>query len=232
MIESPNATMAPASLPASTSTASRKNHCRTVVGNAVPSTSPVKFPAVDRYPVAACGCDVLGGVSAGRYRVTTRSLRDGSASGTGSLVAVDPAGMLTAGWPPKVSVRAVSGRMRAPVSRVPIVAAPISSGAAPHPFVSLTRTPSPPRLVWTTIRRDWLLNRVEAGSPSSVAGPKHSGLVLQVPTQCSCGSEYATKPPSGEAGGAKNQNPWPAYSVPPTIENPPAMPPPGWSLQS
>src|SRR4029453_14672662 len=97
MIESPNATIAPASLPTSTSTASRKNHCRTAVGNAVPSTSLVKFPAADRYPVAACGCDVLGGVSFGRYNVIARSLRGGSASATGSLVTVDPAGMLTAG---------------------------------------------------------------------------------------------------------------------------------------
>src|SRR5262245_18898855 len=181
--------MAPAALPTRTSTASRKNHCRTVVGNAVPSTSLVKFPADDRYPVAACGCDVLGGVSSGRYSVIARSLNGGSASATGSLVRVAPGGMLAVGCPAKVRLRDVPGRMRAPSSRMPTAAAPIASGADPHPFVSLTRTESPPRLVWTIMRSDWLLNRVEAGRPSRVAGPKHSGLVLQVPTQWSGGSE-------------------------------------------
>src|SRR5262249_21898809 len=149
----------------------------------------VKFPVADRYPVAACGCDVLGRVSFGRYIVIARSLSGGSASATGSLVTVDPGGMLAVGCPAKLSVRGVPGRMPAPTSRMPTEAAPITSGTVPQPFVSLTRTESPPRLVWTTMRRDWSSNRVDAGRPSRVAGPKHSGLVLQVPTQCSGGSE-------------------------------------------
>ena len=66
---------------------------------------------------------------------------------------------------------------------MPTVAAPITRRAAPHPFVSFTRTSSPPRLVWTVIRTLWFWNRSVDGSPSNVAAPKHRGLVLQVPTQ-------------------------------------------------
>src|SRR5262249_37576731 len=46
------------------------------------------------------------------------------------------------------------------------------------------------------------------------------------------GSAYAISPPVGVGGGAMNQNPRPTYSVPPAIENPPATPPPGLSVQS
>src|SRR5262245_37263712 len=99
--------------------------------------------------------------------------------------------------------------MRAPVSRMPTLAAPIARGVEPHPFVSLTRRVSLPMLVWTIMRSDWLSNLVEAGSPSIAAAGKQSGLVLHVPTQWSGVSEYATRPPFGLAGGVKNQNPRP-----------------------
>ncbi|HYY74259.1 MAG TPA: hypothetical protein VE662_05505 [Solirubrobacterales bacterium] len=38
--------------------------------------------------------------------------------------------------------------------------------------------------MWTIILTDWSSKRSVGGSPSNVAGLKHKGLVLQVPTQC------------------------------------------------
>src|SRR5581483_4626296 len=99
MIESPNATTAPASRDASTSTASRKTHWRRRVGKDAASVECVKSPAAERYPVAACGCDVVGTVASGRYRVITRSVSAGRPSGTGSLVTVEPAGTTTLASP-------------------------------------------------------------------------------------------------------------------------------------
>jgi len=50
---------------------------------------------------------------------------------------------------------------------MPTVAAPISSGVDPHPFVSFTRTVSPAMLVRTICRTVWSSNRVEADGAST-----------------------------------------------------------------
>src|SRR5215831_14589141 len=66
-----------------------------------------------------------------------------TAIGTGSLTTLAPAGIVTAGRPPKVIGWFEPGTSSAPLVRSPTYAAPITSGAVPNVFSRVTRTAVP-----------------------------------------------------------------------------------------
>ena len=80
------------------------------------------------------------------------------------------------GRPPNVSRRSVPAAMSASLSRRATWAAPITSGSAPNVFEIVTRTCSPPALVWTISRSVSFVNC--SGVPATPAG-----AVAHVPVQ-------------------------------------------------
>jgi hypothetical protein len=125
-------------------------------------------------------------VSPGRKTSIARSANAGTATLTGSLIAMAPAAMVVDGLPPKVSGRAEAGTIDASFWRNAMLAAPTGRGAVPNTLLSTTRTRSPPRLVWTIWRRVCRL-KLSTGGPGAGAGAAACGrattAVAHVPTQ-------------------------------------------------
>ena len=104
------------------------------------------------------GWNVFGVKVPERYVLTARSACCGTVSVTGSLHASAPAGMVSDGLPPNVSVRSDPAVIVPPDCRSATCAAATTRGDVENLFVSFTRTWEPPSVVQTIVRSVWFLS--------------------------------------------------------------------------
>src|SRR4051812_829505 len=115
--------------------------------------------------------------------LTRASDRGATRRFTGSLSASPPATRVTAGEPPKVSVRTLPGTALDPVASTATVAWATWTAWVPKALLSRIRTWSPPAERKTTLRTVWLVSPVPAGQAEPGMSAPITGLAPQAVTQ-------------------------------------------------